>query len=511
MAQSTAGTNLATNWDDARVVPACRVYFDWNMDGDWGDVNENISSYVRGVTITHRLLDDAFGLPVLGGGRPSTATITLLNRAHYFSPEQTSTGLAATFTSVSNRKAYRVPVKIEMGYYDPINGNELLRQFTGQVESAVPREGPGRREMVYTCKGLDGLIERHTLSTDVQQDTAIDTIIGAHLTTAGITSQDLDKALTVLPYEWMDDDNLLSHLQNLAAADGGWLYWSKEGQARYERATHWLEGVAHLTAVATLTGAIATAQSHQTIWRNVYKSVVVRYARTAPGPLETVYESPEPIEIAPGATETVTCRFSKPITALVAPVEGDDYQPATPTGTDMAASCALTITNDAMQADLEFVNSHSYLSILIRGLTLRGYTLTTSEAQQVRKASTLTGGSELIDGEREFRMADNPWIMRREQAEFVASRMLNLLERPREIITWRGRLCPFLELGDRVTAQNTAQGLNEDCYVVGMKLTYGRSARMELELLPVANVTPHTGYFIIGTSNYSETSDEVYH
>lgn len=511
MAQSTAGTNLATNWDDARVVPVCKVYFDWNLDGDWADADEDVTAYVLSVSVTHRLLDDAFGLPVMGGGRPSTAAITLLNTAHRFSPEQTSTGLAATYASIANRKAYRVPVKITMGYNDPTNGNEVLTQFVGQVENAAPSESGGRREMAYTCQGIDGLIARHTLSTDVQQDTAIDTIIGAHLTTAGVTSQDLDNALTVLPYEWMDDDNLLSHLQALAAADGGWLYWSKEGQARYERATHWLETADHLTPVATLTAGQAVRQNQQTIWRNVYKSVVVRYARIAPGPLAYVYESPEPIEILPGATETVTCRFNAPVTGIIAPVEGESYVPTTPTGTDMSASCSLSVTSDAMQANLAFANAHGYLSILVRNLELQGYTLVTSETQQVRASSTLTGGAELIAGEREYRLADNPWVQRREQATFIANRLLNLLERPRELITWRGRLCPFLELGDRVTVQNSAQGLDEDCYVVAMQLDYGRSARMELMLLPVANVTPHTGYFILGSSAYSETSDEVYY
>lgn len=507
MAQDTTGTNLAANWDDARVEPVCKVYADWNLDGDWSDADEDITAYVDRVTITHRLLDTAFGLPVLAGGRPSTAVITLRNPEHRFSPENTADGLAATYASIADRKAYRVPVMVDIGYHDPVNGDEVLRQFTGQIESAQPLEMPGRRELTYTCKGLDGFIERYTRSTDMQQDKRIDTIIAAHLTAAGLTSQDLDAGLFVLPFEWTDDTPLLAHLQSLAAADGGWLYWSKEGQARYERATHWLEGADHLAPVAVLTEGKATRQSHETVWRNVYSKVLVRYGRMAAGPILTVYEQAEPIEVAPNSTETVTARFIYPITGLITPKKGKDYKVSTPTGTDMKDSCSLSISADAAQAELTFTNSHATLSFLVRGLALKGYTVLMAESQQVRVETTLS----LIDGEREYQMADNKWIVRKEQAQFVANRLLNLLERPREVITWTGRLCPFLELGDRVTVKNTAQGLDEDCYVMGLRLSYGRSARMEVDLLPSADTFPRTGYFTLDSSDYAAVSDPVYH
>lgn len=505
MAQSIAGTNLASNWHSPVAEPVVRVYADWDLDGDYSDADEDISGYVLRVSIAHRLLDAVYGLPVLGGGRVSTASLTLLNPAHRFTPENAS-GLAGTYASIAQRKAYRVPVKIEMGYRDAVNGAEVLTQFVGQVENADPNERAGQRMLVYTCKGLDGFIERHRIYSTVREDQRVDQLIAHYLTAAGLTAQQLDKAVTTLPFAWANGEPLLDLLRAFAAADGGWLYWDKAGVARYERATHWLESADSLTPQATLTGAVATQQRNEALYRNVFSSVRASYTPMARGPLRVVYTNDDVVEVPPAASTTITCEFTQPCSTVRTPVVQTDYSPASPAGSDMASHCSLTMTATATRAELTVTNSHASIPLYLYRLRIRGYIIAVGDAQEVRAETALT----LIDGQRDHEVS-NPWLVRPEQAAFVARRMLTLLERPREIVTWTGRLCPWLELGDLVTVQNSAQGLDTTAYVVGLHPSYaGGALRMDAELLPQANVFPGGDYFALGTSKYQTPSDRVY-
>ena len=78
---------------------------------------------------------------------------------------------------------------------------------------------------------------------------------------------------------------------------------------------------------------------------------------------------------------------------------------------------------------------------------------------------------------------------------------------------YSGPLCPWLELGDRVTVQSSPQGIDADAWVVGIRGAADRSALLgQLTLLPCAGVYPHTDYFILGSSSYADTgSNKVFY
>ena len=69
---------------------------------------------------------------------------------------------------------------------------------------------------------------------------------------------------------------------------------------------------------------------------------------------------------------------------------------------------------------------------------------------------------------------------------------------------------------DRVTLSHHTMtpnpGVDLDCYVVGMSMSYSANAGwlQELTLLPVTGVFAYDDYFIIGTSVYADAaSDKV--
>jgi len=88
----------------------------------------------------------------------------------------------------------------------------------------------------------------------------------------------------------------------------------------------------------------------------------------------------------------------------------------------------------------------------------------------------------------------------------MGTRLRDLLQRPRRLIGWSGPLCPWLELGDRVTLVDAAHGFNEDYIVLNLVITASaQDMSMDLTLLPVANLFPYSGYFVWGTSPYADT------
>lgn len=510
MVQSIAGTNLATNWHASYATPVVDVYADWNMDGDYGDAYENISAYVRAVRIEHRLYDQLLGMPMLGQTQPSTATIVIENAKvgaveHFFSPD-TAGGLGATYTPVANG-FYRVPVKVEMGYNDPVNGDEVLRQFTGVIEGYTDLERVGVRQVTFTCRGLDRLISQYKLTSAPQSGKRIDEILDGHLTTAGVASTSLDQSLTLLDWEWADDVNLLEHVRELAAADGGWLYFDKTGTALFERATHWLEGTEHTASQATLDEAGTVAFVDKLVWRNLYNSVVVEYSPVGPAPACQLYKAARTFIVPPSGAITEICRFTRVAEQAIDPVAGIDYDACSAGGKDLRSDLTVAMTAYAEQASVTLTNANANHAIYVYGLQIRGYPLVIDESQEVRSTSELS----LIDGTKEYALRGNRWIQSRSQAQRLAGRLLELLQYPRRLWVWDGPLCPFLELGDRVTVVNTAKGLNDPGYIVGLVIDWqiGGLLTMSAEILPAANVFA-ANYFLLGTSEYSATSDPVY-
>lgn len=507
MAQSVSGTNLVTNWRAHYAEPAVEVYCDWNMDGDYSDDAENVSAYVLSGTCNIELYDSLVGLPMLGGGRMSSAQVTLSNPNGYFSPDNSS-GLAGTYPAVANG-LYRVPIIIKAGYVDPTNGAETLRQFTGVIEGYGDSERIGVRQITLNCRGRERLLSQHKVTTNVQSDRRVDQLMATHLAAAGETSTALDRSVSIIDHEWLDDANLLEQLCLLAAADGGWFYYDENGVARYEHATHWLEGSNHINVVATLDEDGTLSITDALTWKDTYKSVVVEYSPIAVGLLATVYQAAKTIVVPPGKSITEKCRFMLVAKSIIAPQAGVDYDACSAGGTNLSGNLSVAVTPYAAQADITLTNTNANHAIYVYGLQLRGFPLVIDEAQEVRASSGLA----VIDGEKEYAVRGNDWIQSREQAERVANRMRDLLENPQRLWTWEGPLCPFLEMGDRVNVKNGTQGIDADGYLVGLNVSFrtGDLLRMTARVLPVASVFAEPSYFILGTSNYAATSAPVYY
>ncbi len=503
MAQDYSGTHLGTTWLLNSSKPALSVLVNWSKDGStWTEEGARLLA----LELRHALYSGQHGLPMLGQTPPSSAVLTLDNTDRRYSPDNSSSPLHAHISG----GIYRVPVRISGGYYNGATP-ETLRQFTGEIEVSIEQERLAGRAARMECVDAAGAILQYKHSTALLVDQRADQLISAYLTSAGVTpGSALDVGLSVIPYAWLDDENVWEECQHVAASDGGWFYFDKSGAPRFERMSHWMEAAAHTSVQAVLERGEAFWLSDQTTWQNYYTGVIAEYAPRYGGAEDVLYQALETIEIAPGQTVTQIARLRNACSAFIQPVANTDYMAVDGGMNDRSANLTVTLTEAkryAQRLEVVFTNNHATFSVFVMGFKIRGYPVLGEQAQEVT-AGAVTGANSKV-----FPLRGNPYLQTSIQAERLANILNDRLSVARRLIQWRGVCCPWLELGDRVQvylagAPGDVSPVTQTCYVLSLAQTYnaGGLYQQELLLLPVTNVFGASAYFQLGASSYSETT-----
>lgn len=498
MAQSTAGTSLVANYAASARVAAREVLVCW--DGtNWVDETARVMS----CEIGHSLLNSQLGLPMLGQGFSSEATLTLDNRDYRYSPNATGS-IAQTYYPGG---IYRVPIRINMGY-----GAETLRQFTGEIIDAPETEAAARRWATFRCIDysypLRQLKHITVAGWDQRADQFMETLLtaadAADTAFADRATRALDHGVAVIPVVWSDEENLWEQLGLLAASEMGSIHFSKEGEFRFWRQTAFIERADSLTSVVTLSLGRAFQLSSEASWRNAYTQVNVEVNPWMRGPVCDVYQSQDEILIPPGESVTHWARLSHVVASITSPEEGEDYQAVSAGMADLSDSLTVTLTPYAQQAKIVFENTHASQSIYVLRMKLRGVPLIGYGDDKQEFVSELAA----LPGEKELVISGNAFLQTRRQAVMVGTRLRDLVQQPRRLVGFEGPLCPWLELGDRVTLPNALEAL-----VVSLSISSSPTAmNMRLVLLPVDGLFPYTSYFVWGDSSYADSaSDRAYY
>jgi len=496
MAQSYGGTDLGTNWHKDSVETTCVVNVDWDKAGGFAD----IASRVLSVHLSSSLLDNLYGLPLLGRVPPATARLVLDNYDNYFSPDNAS---SAIHTDIQNG-IYQVPVQIDLGY-----ATETLRQFTGYIMEAKESEGASK-QVTFTCVDALSAIQQYKYSSDLLEDYRIDQIISAYMEYAGVSHSE-DKAFSRIPYAGLDDETILSECQKVASADGGWIRATKEGIIVFERMTHWLEGTDHTSSNVTLDTGEAWWMGDSIRWDEAYTEVTVPWTPRVKSPLEVIYQSMEPIEVKPSDTETVTVKFDYLIGVgqYIEPVASTDFKAVSAGMVDMSDDLTIEITQKCRQASVAFTNANADQTIYVLDFQLRGYPLLGRETHEISK----THDADFLSGSKVFRASKNFYMQTEAQAERRASFLRDLLQRPRRLLGWKGPAVPWLELGDRVHVDHKtatySPGIDVDGYIVGLNQSYRDMYEMTLTILPVTDLWAEATYFKLGTSSYADSGADA--
>jgi hypothetical protein len=486
MAQAIPG-DMETNWNAGTALPSALVEVQW--DGtNWIDETARVAA----LSITMALYDQSIGLPGLGQAQPGSASLTLDNYDNRYSPDYTSSPIHASIAS----GIWQIPVRITLGY-----GADRLRQFTGWVE--VPSEWHSDTEKTVSLGCIDNsyTIQQFKYSSIVIADQRADQIIGTLLTAAGITGGEraLDRGLSVIPWSYVDQENVWAQCQQIADADGGWCYCDENGVFRFERMSHWLEGAAHTASQVTLTNGAAWWMGDSISWQNIYSDVVVEYMPRISGAYGEVYRASRPLRVEASATLEQECCFSQSAVIATLPVAWTDYSPLTAGMRRVESGISVAMTAYGQRATLTFTNTNTY-PVYILDLVIRGVPLVADDAQQEKATSALG-----IVEDKELSISGNFWLQTKVQAACKAAFLRDRLQRQRRLLSWRGPCAPWLQLGDRVTVQNPDSGVDLEAYVVGKELDYraGDMFEMTLALLPVAQmygIDDAESYFILDTS-----------
>jgi len=509
MAQDYSGTSLETNWYKAAIKIARFVKVDWNGDGDFVDANEDITNRVLDVRLSSSLLDNLFGLPLMGRIAPATARITLDNRDNFFSPDNASSPIHAHIAN----GIFQFAIIVDLGYYDDATP-ETLRQFTGRIDNCREWEDPaGGKRAILLCTDELSIIEEYKHRTVLISDNRVDQIINTYLSVpaAPAISHSQDYAHSTVPYAGMDDESILSECQKVAASDGGWIRATKEGVAVFERMTHWLEGTDHTASNVTLDTGKSWWLQDSLSKENIYTDVIVSWTPRRVSTLRIIWESTEPIELRPGETKTIRAKFDNLVHSSITPVANVDYIAVTVGMREINSDLTITVTGYCKQADVELTNGDANQTMYVLELQLRGYPLLGRETHEVSK----THDAGILIGKKEFLYQQLFYMQTEVQAERVASFLRDFLQRPRRLLGWRGPAVPWLELGDRVHVDHKtatySPGIDVDGYVVALNQSYaaGEMYEMQLTILPVTNLWAESTYFKMGTSKYKDVDSHA--
>ena len=500
MAQSISGTNLLTNWQASYQVLSRTVEIKWD-GSNWTDETSRV---IGSIAIKHSLLDNSLNLAIMGAAEQSTASVSFDNSDGRFSVRK-SGSIANTYYP---NGVYRVPIRIYAGLYDTTNGDEELVQFFGYIENITDSERVGQNSALASCIDLRAEIDQNKHTTTLYENKRPDEWIYSLAFGRYSGSIVRDQGVFTIPACWTDKENIWSEVGSTAESERGVVYINKDGTLTFRRATFLVEQADSVSSQATLTRGRLTNLSGKGDWRNTYGEIEVSYEPRTRGLLDTIYEAQEPIEVEPNDSVEHIAELRWPTVSVETPIAGVDYDAVNGGTSDMSSSISISYSWYAERASVTFTNSSSQ-RVYILNFQLRGIPLIGEGAQSVDTAAE--SPAPMYNVSKSYTARKNPYRQTREQAEYVAYTLRDLLQYPRELWSFSGPLCPWLELGDRITVQSANQGLNEDMYVMSLSESLGSSSQMmDLVLLPVSNVYAESSFFIIGSDTYGG-SDKVYY
>lgn len=513
MAQDTSGTNLVANSAASVLIPIAIVEFKW--DGSiWTDESGNFVS----ATGQNDIASPRIGRAASGAGMVQQWSITLANHSARYSPTNASSPI---YANIQSNKGMGVEVRISAGYRDSVNGDETLVQFLGVIDQ--PQLITNNDPMVtYQCIGLEYKLLENKIRTTLGQNVKVDDWITTILSTTDITDTDLDEGIFNIPYAWADNDAGWADIQRAAASESGYAYLSKEGQARFENAWHWLVDGDHATSVLSLDGGDYQSATLRYEQHEVFNSIESAYTPRAPGAREKLFELAEFWTISPGETRTFKARFRKPVLPpLETPIANESYIVVDDAGINRTEDVVIVIEAFGQEADVQVTNNNTTYEVFFRQFTLYGVGVISGGTQKYRldNASSPIGDPTSGGLVKRMELNGDQYAQTIEQAEFNASIMIDRASSPRLTIMVSG--CParpYLEIGDRITLDVSQQGFSGDVFVtsIAWRLESNAGYFMDLTCVEADGFFRYgrSDYFIIGTDSIAAgggTSNRVFH
>lgn len=509
MAQSIAGTDLATTADAVDRKPVCLVEVQWDRS-TWTDETDRVFSMNGHMSLS------ALGASktATSGGVSNTLSITMRNEDNRYSPNNSSSPL---YDDIKEGGIHMTPIRVSMGFYSGATA-ETLRQFTGVF--SYPGEATISKTCIWDCSDDARKYNEDKVSTAVSEDVFADSFIAIICDAIGITSgrRSLDAGICRIPYAWTDEENALSEIVRVAAADGGMAYFDKDSDLRFENAFHWVDGSDHTTSQYTFTTSAFANLDPEYTPEEVFAGIIIERSPYEEGGLQIVYARDDPLVIDPSSDKDIVARLDMASTNVFDPVAETDYVAITRGGrriktggaTPVYLSDDITITGTkyGQRVDLVVSNANANYTLYLIKFQLRGLPLIGAPSDEVRY-DTVAG---YAPDERKFELRGNQYIQTDSQGEMLGEMFRDRLERTTEIFHNRAvKAIPWLEFGDRVTEQEADSGISKDAYVVEINWSFNGRAYVFDDLVSIAAdyLFPVTDYFRANTDSLGYASGQT--
>ena len=429
---------------------------DWNNDGDYSDMGEDVSARVstRNKPVTLEFGRDQ--ARSLSPSAPGRAQFDLDNISRDYSPENASSPLAGNLLP-GRRVRFR--------------GTHLSTTYTlyqGRIDDY--HVSPVLEDRLAEFTALDGLadLKTVTLSTEVFQKIRSGQAINIVLDACGWTAgRDIDAGASIFPWWWVEGDDGLKAVLDILASEGpdALAFIGPSGEFVFRDRHHRLIRTASTTPQATYTSAgvepqFVTPFEYDAGWREVFNTVTCNVAnRTLTGATTVVYSDTQTRFLAAGETVEVNVKLSNPVLNAVTPVAVTDYA---------LKSGAVTASLSRTTGQTITIRISATSAAQIDGLALRAQELTNSGTVQI----TMTDAPSITKYGLRDLPYDAPWANANDVIDLLQLIVLQHADRlPIVQITLAGtnemRLTEQFarDLSDRVTIVESELGLNADFFI----------------------------------------------
>jgi hypothetical protein len=483
---------------------------DWNFNGSYTDE----TAYLVRASGDYRIAAPGSNILSARGIIPQM-TLTLRNDGR-FSPFNTS---GALYSYLQNGKAYHAPVRLNV----TIDGGSAVRVFTGYLKTPVENAvtSTAAPTITFDCRGVEEQIQHMRMSTTLadfasyyDNNLTEAEIITEWLTDAGMTpgAGEIDKGLFVIPTAWLDDESPLDDIWQLAAACGGWVYSSREGEILYKNATYLAQGVA---SSETIDEGDYEGLSLRYDDRELFSDVTVEASPRRRSDEAIIWEPEEVPVIPPDSTKTVTATFRQPAYSITSV----SYDAVTHSGTDLSADADLTQTQYAQRVEMEFTNDNTDYAMALRNLQILGEPMIGEPSTEEKREGDNTSGfwnSAYNREQRSRRLRGNVYIQSRSQAAMLAEMLSDWHEMPTAyVIVTNAVGSPSRDLLDRITISNDSMLTSDlDVFITGIRWTASNSGfKQTIEGVAADVFYPYAdaaeGYFVIGTNKLGATGGSL--
>ena len=391
--------------------------------------------------------------------------VTLSNKDFRFNP-QVSTSVIYPFQERGG--AYHVGCRFRM----QVDGGAWENLFVGYIKQ--PSENIAQNTVEFSVWDV-GEILRKKFSSPVYIDKKEHELVILYLLKAGLTDgtdfispawaaahagtePTIDYSSQIVPYSWLDEEDIWSELGDIAQASGAKIFVDRNGRVNFWKGYRWAKALAAERISYSQYNAITPLYDDKTF----YDEIVVEYAeRTPTAPLTKLWELPKAKLVLSGKTEDIEARLSTPMLQHEPPQTGVTYEVRYLHGNDANGDAVFTYAADAWNAQIvRFqVTNTGPTPIVLAKYDILGQGLEGQPAEQHKKQ---------IDTpyhDRRLEVRGNPYVQSKWQAETTADFLAWWCKTPKPMYEISGlRGVPTRTLGSRLEVEVNGQAVTGIVY-----------------------------------------------